>query len=142
MKAIVAIKTSSSRPTELLRHCYRPHGRYKDEVECEDRVISVGGKIDGGITKDPKTDLQSLLLRHHGQGKRVRHVVISFEDSHGLDRAKALSNLPKIVEDFVKKYAPHSDYIFVTHQDRQHPHVHLLVCNSDKKKLWIGLPRH
>ncbi len=134
MRAIVTIKSTPSSPTALMRHCLKPHGRDADEISCEDRVSAIGGRIEGGITRDARVDIESLISRHHGRGKRVKHVVISCQDSEGEARAEALAALPGLANDWIKSYAPTSDYIYLVHQDRQHPHMHVLLCNSDGKK--------
>lgn len=131
MKAIVAIKSSPSDPRRLLAHCYREHGREADEVPCEDRVLELFGQIEGVITRQAKVDCRSLLSHHHGSGKLVRHVVISGEDcADPTTRIDFLERLKKMAFEYIDTFAPGATFLGVLHQDRLHPHVHLLINNS------------
>jgi hypothetical protein len=135
MKGIVSIKASPARPVELLRHTYRAHGREQDEIDVQDRVVQILHNLDGIALRDPIGDVRSLLSEHHGQGRMVRHVILSLEDCADLkQREEAFHKLKVMIQDFSKTYCPDSKWIGVIHQDRLHPHAHLVVANSDKKK--------
>ncbi|MDR1191743.1 MAG: relaxase/mobilization nuclease domain-containing protein [Verrucomicrobiales bacterium] len=130
MKAIVAVKPSPKRAKPLLAHCYRAHARTGDEMPCADRVTDIVHNLDGVALRQPSVDSRSLLAGHHGGCRPVRHVVISVEDCQGAARGEALRRLRFMVGEFVENFAIGAKYVAVIHQDRNHPHAHLVIGNS------------
>ena len=79
------------------------------------------------------TDAHTLIADLPTGRAQVRHVVISAEetsDSEG--RRCAYEALADLCEQFAQKYAPGTAYVGVIHQDRLHPHAHLIFRNSDE----------
>ena len=65
--------------------------------------------------------------------KLYKNLVFSCEDAQ--DPAVYEENLGKAkaaAMQFVQKFAPHSEYILIAHQEKDHAHVHLVLSNWDK----------
>ena len=132
-RCIVHIGRDTKKPVSLLRHVYRPHGKWKDEVVSSDRVVAVINGLDAGCpVRNPRTDLHALLANHHGRGRTHRHVVLSLEDTYGArNRKRAFLALAKLARLYCRQFARDCQWIGVIHQDRRHPHLHLVIANSD-----------
>jgi hypothetical protein len=135
MRAIVAIKASPRLAANLINHCYTFAARAGNEVPCTDRVFSLSGNVEGILLREAAIDSFTLLSGHHGKGRPVRHVVISMEDcADPFLRTASFRRLIKMARQFVRKFARGARYIAIVHADRLHPHVHLIVCNSDGRR--------
>ncbi len=138
MKTIVTIKRACRFPRALLRHCYLPMGRQDREVEAlqesGNRVVGIINGLDvGTVTQSPATDAKTLCSNVPAGRSALRHVVISIEDI--LDpaaRMNAFEALADMGEQWIQKFAVGASYIGVMHDDRSHPHLHLLVANNDE----------
>jgi hypothetical protein len=99
-------------------------------------IYSFGRFYHGTPTWDAELDASVLTWEHPSTSRacEVRHIAISFPDS--VSREEALQRLPKIVADWIKKYAPDRDWIAAVHHDNGKYHVHLAVANvKDNKPL-------
>ena len=138
MKVVVIIKPARGRAYNLLRHCYLAQGRQANEVPsisgAEDRVYGlVNGLAEGGLVRNAGTDAHALIADLPAGRAQVRHVVISAEEtSNPENRRCAYEALADLCEQFAQKYAPGTAYVGVIHQDRLHPHAHLIFRNSDE----------
>jgi len=139
MKVIIVIKPARGRAYNLLRHCYLPNGRQPNEVESlsesNDRVYGlINGIAEGGLVRDAGTDAHSLIADLPHNRAEVRHVVISMEEtSDSGERRQSYEALADLCEQFAEKYAPGTPFVGIIHQDRLHPHAHLIFKNSDGK---------
>jgi hypothetical protein len=145
MKIIVHIKDSTRSARKTLAHCYG-QGRSIKEVACEDRVVEIINGLEVGTPeRDPAVDAEKLLVHHHALGKarEVKHVVLSVEDLEDeVERREAAQGLAQAAREYAEKYAPGCQYIAVIHQDREHVHAHLVVCNSNGKRCIKWSPGH
>lgn len=138
MKVVVVIKKARGRAYNLLRHCYLSQGRQPNEIEsisgADDRVWGlINGLAEGGLVRDAGTDARTLIADLPQNRSQVRHVVLSSEEiSDPAERKSAYEALADLCEQFAVKYAPGTAYIGVIHQDRLHPHAHLIFRNSDE----------
>jgi hypothetical protein len=136
MKIIVAVKPACGRAYNLLRHCYLSKGRQEAEIgsisDDDDRVFGlINGLGDGGVFRDACTDARSLIADLPLGRAQIRHVIISAEDCVDTEsRKSACLALAHLVEQFAEKFAPGTPFIGVIHQDRLHPHAHLIFQNS------------
>lgn len=134
---IVAIKKACRSARSLLRHVFLKTGRMGREVppllQDGDRIVGVINGLEvGAVTRSPATDAKSLCSEVPKTRAQLRHVVLSLEDMRGQgDRTKAFEALADLSEQWIEKYAPGSAFIGVLHDDRAHPHCHLLVANSN-----------
>ena len=139
MKIVVVIKPARGRAYNLLRHCYLSQGRQPNEVEsisgAEDRVYGlVNGLAEGGLVRNAGTDAHTLIADLPQNRAQVRHVVISAEETADPEgRHCAYEALADLAEQFAKKYASGTPYVGVIHQDRLHPHLHLIFKNCDEE---------
>lgn len=136
MKLIVAIKAVCRRPRALIRHCFLPIGRAGREVDGlrEDghRVVEMLNGMEAGSIGSPALTAQNLCGDVPDGRAPLRHVVISAEDNMGEEsRREAFACLAAVALDWIKAFAPSSNYLAVSHDDRRHPHIHLLLANSD-----------
>ena len=137
MKVVVIIKPARGRAYNLLRHCYLAQGRQPNEVEsisgAEDRVYGlINGLAEGGLVRNAGTDAHTLIADLPQNRAQVRHVVISAEETADPEgRQCAYEALADLCEQFAKKYASGTPYVGVIHQDRLHPHLHLIFKNCD-----------
>ena len=138
MKVIVAIKRACRSPRSLLRHCFLSKGRQGREVaplqESGNRVIGLlNGLPVGTITQSPATDAKTLCSNVPAGRAALRHVVISAEDtSDPAARMAVFEGLADLGEQWIQTYAPGASFIGVLHDDKLHPHLHLLVANNDE----------
>jgi hypothetical protein len=136
MKTIVVIKPARGRAYGLLRHCFLSVGRQGNVVESingeSDRVYGlINGLAEGGLIRNASTDARSLIADLPQNRAEVRHVISSMEDTADPDERKnAFYALADLGEEFAAKYAPQTPYVGVIHQDKLHPHVHLIFKNS------------
>jgi hypothetical protein len=145
MKIIVHIKDSSRSARKTLAHCYG-QGRSIKEVECQDRVVRlINGLEVGTPERNPAADAEKLLIHHHAleKAREVKHVVLSVENLKFVhSREKAVEGLAQAAQDYAAKYAPGCQYLAVIHQDREHVHAHLVICNSNGKRCIKWSPSH
>jgi hypothetical protein len=137
MKLIVAIKPACRRPRSLIRHCFLPKGRQPREVEGfradGHRVVQILNGMDAGTIGAPAVTARNLCGDVPEGRAPLRHVVISAQDTAGADsRLEAFQCLAAVAQDWIKAFAPHSNFLAVAHDDRSHPHIHLLVANADR----------
>jgi hypothetical protein len=80
-------------------------------------------------------ELRDNLLRQHHGGKSkevAKHVVLSVEDTiDPAARKAAIRILRRLAFEFLKAYAPGCASLAFAHNDRKHPHLHLIIANSD-----------
>ncbi len=139
MKVVVVIKPARGRAYNLLRHCYLAQGRQPNEVEsisgAEDRVYGlINGLAEGGLVRNAGVDAHTLIADLPQNRAQVRHVVISAEETADPEgRQRAYEALADLCEQFAKKYAPETPFVGVIHQDRLHPHAHLIFKNCDEE---------
>jgi len=137
MKMIVTIKPACRSPRSLIRHCFLAVGRQGREAEPlqEDgnRVVGLLNGLEcGTITYAPATDARSLCGDVPKSRAPLRHIVISAEDTPSFPkRGTAFEALADVAEQWLEKFAPGSQFIGIMHDDRNHPHIHLLVANND-----------
>lgn len=137
MKVVVVIKPARGRAYNLLRHCYLSQGRQPNEVEsisgAEDRVYGlINGLAEGGLVRNAGVDAHTLIADLPQNRAQVRHVVISAEETADPEgRQCAYKALADLAEQFAQKYAAGTPYVGVIHQDRLHPHLHLIFKNCD-----------
>lgn len=137
MKVIVVIKPARGRAYNLLRHCYLSRGRQPTEVASvsgsDDRVCGViNGLTHGGLVRNAGEDARSLIADLPENRAQVRHVVLSVEETYDPEsRQKAFAALADLCLEFAEKFAPGTPYIGVLHEDRLHPHAHLIFKNAD-----------
>ena len=137
MKMIVTIKPACRHPRPLIRHCFLAVGRQGREAEPlqEDgnRVVGILNGLEcGTITQAPATDARSLCGDVPKGRSPLRHIVISSEDTPSFPkRGTAFEALADVAEQWLEKFAPGVQFIGIMHDDRNHPHIHLLVANND-----------
>lgn len=145
MKVVVVVKPARGRAYHLLRHCYLTHGRDTAEVPSitgtDDRVIGLLGGLNEGVPlRSASIDSKSLLGEILPRKAEVRHVIISAENQHDpLLRGKSFQALADLAEQFAEKYAPGVPWIGILHEDREHPHAHLVFrneCPNDSALIW------
>ena len=137
MKLIVAIKSACRRPRSLIRHCLLPKGRAGREVEGlrtdGHRVVQVLNGMEAGTIGSPAVTARNLCGDVPEGRAPLRHVVISAEDTATPEsRLGAFECLAVAAQAWIKAYAPNSNFLAVSHDDRCHPHIHLLLANSDR----------
>lgn len=134
MKTIVKIKKSGSSLRRLLRHIYLPEGPGGREASP---ILGDGNRVvgslwggPGGMTFNPLTDSQSLNRGLSGH-RSFRHVIISMEDTTcHQQRVQATDILLSLADEFAGKFAPDVEFLAVVHDDRAHPHAHLVFRNE------------
>ena len=137
MKTIVAIKPACKNPRSLLRHVFLANGRLPREVEPflenGSRVVGIINGLDiGTVTQIPSVDANTLCADVPAGRAALRHVILSVEDTFAPDgRSKAFEALTDLAEQWIEKYAAGANFIGVLHDDRAHPHCHLLISNND-----------
>lgn len=147
MKTIIVIKPAKGHPRRQLAHCYKPIGRQSPEVPSvtgeDDRVVGlVNGLNAGAITRHACTDARSLTADIQSGRVPLRHIVISIDDTADpAVRADAFKALPRLCSEFVNRYAPGSQYVGIVHQDRKHPHCHILIANDTPEGLALAWDR-
>lgn len=136
MKVVVVIKRAGGTAYGLLRHTYRPTVRTPREVAAlqpdGDRVCGLlNGLHEGAVLKDAATDAHSLCADIPSGRAPVRHVILSCEETMNLpDRATAFEALADMSEQFARTFAPGTAFIAILHDDRCHPHAHLVFQNT------------
>lgn len=139
MRVIAVVKRSKGKAFGLLRHCYLAQGRLPREVdslmETDDRVVGIiSGLNDGVPTRHATTDAKSLLGDASGGKAEVRHVILSVEDTQDpIARAKSFEALATMGEQFASRFAPDVPWIGIIHEDRAHPHIHLVFRNETEE---------
>lgn len=137
MRMIVAIKPACRRPRSLIRHCFLPKGRMGREVEGlrgdGHRVVQILNGMDAGTIGSPAVTARNLCGDVPVGRAPLRHVVISAEDTATSGaRTSAFECLAAVAKDWIRAYAPNTNFLAVSHDDRRHPHIHLLLANSDR----------
>jgi hypothetical protein len=141
MKACVYIKTAKrgrgrAQTLSLIKHCIG-EGRSQREIDDgQSRValIEAFGLV-GSLDEYKLGALRDNLLRQNHDSKSkeaAKHVVLSVEDT--LDpaaRRAALRILRRMAMEFLKVYAPGCAALAFAHNDRKHPHLHLVIANSN-----------
>lgn len=136
MKVVVVVKPARGKAYHLLRHCYLAHGRDAAEVPSitgsDDRVIGLlSGLAEGVPCRGASIDSKSLLGEILPNKAEIRHVVLSAENElRHEQRGKSFQCLADLAEQFSMKFAPGVAWIGVLHQDREHPHLHLIFRNE------------
>jgi len=136
MKVVVVIKRAGGTAYGLLRHTYRPTARTPREVAAlqpdGDRVCGLlNGLHEGAVLKDAATDAHSLCADTPSGRAPVRHVILSCEETMNLpERATAFEALADMSEQFARTFAPGTPFIAILHDDRCHPHAHLVFQNT------------
>jgi hypothetical protein len=139
MKVIAVVKRSKGNAFGLLRHCYLAEGRSPTEteplMETDDRVVGIISGLNDGIpTRHATTDARSLLGDASGGKAEVRHVVLSVEDTQDpIARARSFEALAAMGEQFASRFAPEIPWIGIIHEDRAHPHIHLVFKNETEE---------
>jgi len=137
MKLVVAIKAACRRPRALIRHCLLAEGRNPREVAAMrrdgHRVVQILNGMDTGTIGTPAVTARNLCGDVPEGRAPLRHVVISAQDTTGAgDRLEAFKCLAAVAQDWIAAFAPDSNFLAITHDDRKHPHIHLLLANSDR----------
>ena len=125
-----------------LEHDYRAKSkRCAAEREFDgSRVVFVAGDLKGVgiVAKEPgyERGMLDALCGPHVQesGRFLRQVILSGEDLTNATKAQyraALRRLMRAAKMWVNTYAPGCRWVAIAHQDRIHPHVHLIVENWD-----------
>jgi hypothetical protein len=147
MKTIVVVKPARGIPRRQLAHCYKAIGRMGPEVPSitgeDDRVVAIINGLEyGAVIREASPDAKALTADMPKGRVPLRHVVISIDDTKDpYLRAEAFRALPALCSQFVAKFAPQSPYIGIVHQDRQHPHCHILIANDNEHNLAIHWDR-
>jgi hypothetical protein len=136
MKCIVKIQPSGKSLRRLLRHVYLPEGRLGREVEpmqsSGNRVVTTINGMVGGLSLKPSLDAEALAGDVKGR-LPYRHLVISAEDCTNVDERRGMFRaLMDLAKEFTKAFAPHVPYVMVGHDDRAHPHAHLIFKNESE----------
>ena len=132
---ICAIKPSGKSLRRLLRHCYLPVSRSGREVESigEDVSSRVVARINGSVgamTMRPADDARGLAGDVTGRSQ-YRHVVLSCEDTtESQERKDCFRALVFMASHWMARFAPDSPYLGIAHDDRTHPHLHLIIKNE------------
>lgn len=142
MKAIIHV-CESAPGLAALKHNYRGHAsRSKPERYFQDsRVQAVVGDTCGigvvPLKPGKEKSLLELLSGPNGKriGKSLRQIIFSAEDLPD-DKpdgyyAMILAQLLKAAKKWIDKYAPGCRWAAWAHEDREHPHVHVVVENWD-----------
>jgi hypothetical protein len=135
MMTIVKIKPSGKSLRRLLRHVYLPEGRLPREAEpllsSGSRVLAGINGMAGGMTFRPADDAHSLAGDIKGRGE-YRHVILSAEDCTNVDERRSMfRGLMAMGKEWTRTYAPDTPYVGVVHDDRVHPHIHLILKNEE-----------
>jgi hypothetical protein len=144
MKACVYIKKARrgrgrGQCLSLVKHCL---GEGRSVREIDDGQSRVAGVLMSGLAGQPdKTNPRSmrdnlLRLNHAGKSKEMaKHIVISIEDTiDPAARRAAVRVLRRMAFQFLKAYAPGCASLAFIHTDRKHPHLHLIVANSNGER--------
>lgn len=143
MKVCVYIKKSTDRGRgkclSLIKHCL---GEGRGEKEFDDgksRVASVDacGLVGASNTANPAAMRDNLLRHHHGGRSKelAKHIVLSGADESDPEKRRAAFRiLRRLAFLFLKTYAPGCASLAFVHTDKKHPHIHLIVCNSDSER--------
>lgn len=123
-KAIVKICRNVKRGKRFVAYIYRDGAR-----------VLIGGNLPGGLTGDPASDYEALLVGHHGVGRLLRSVVISLD----CPTTPAMVNLhadglARCAIEFCAKYAPGAPFVFAVHKNGGKLHCHVLPQNSNGEK--------
>jgi hypothetical protein len=134
MKVIVKIKPSGKCLRRLLRHVYLPEGRLPREVEpllrSGSRVLARINGMTGGMTFQAADDAHNLAGDIKGRGE-YRHVILSAEDCANVEERRTMfRGLMAMGKEWARKYAPDTPFVGVVHDDRAHPHIHLILKNE------------
>lgn len=151
MKCCVYIKTARrgrgrGQTLTLLKHCAGEGRSIREVDDGQSRVAGVymsglAGQPDIGNPRAMRDNL--LRLNHGGKAKEVaKHVVLSFEDTPDPKARRAAARLlRRMAFEFLKMYAPGCASLAFVHLDRQHPHAHLVIANSDGERALHWTPK-
>lgn len=143
MKACIYIKKSRGRgrgqTLALLKHCAGEGRSIREVDDGQSRVTAIDAYgLVGGLDISKMGELRDNLLRlhHGGRGKDMaKHVVLSCEDVlDPIARRAATRLLRRLAGEFLRVYAPGCAALAFVHNDRQHPHLHMVICNSNGDK--------
>jgi hypothetical protein len=103
-------------------------------------IYAFGRFHNGAPSWDAELDAAVLTWDHPSTSRacEVRHIAVSFPGSVGEE--EAVRRLPKIIADWIAKYAPDRDWIAAIHKDNGKYHVHLAVTNVKDGKPMRLLP--
>jgi hypothetical protein len=144
MKACIYIKKAKrgrgrGQTLALLKHCVGEGRSVKEIDDGASRVAAIDAYgLAGGVNMAKMGDLRDNLFRQHHGGKSKelsKHIVISCEDT--LDpaaRRAAIRILRRAAMGFLRVYAPGCAALVFAHNDRLHPHVHMVISNSNGEK--------
>jgi hypothetical protein len=144
MKACIYIKRAKrgrgrGQTLALLKHCGGEGRSAKEIDDGQSRVAAMDAYgLAGGVDTAKMGELRDNLLRQHhgGRSKELsKHLVISCEDT--LDpaaRRAAIRILRRVAKEFLRVYAPGCSALAFAHNDRLHPHIHLVISNSNGEK--------
>ena len=144
MKACIYIKKAKrgrgrGQTLALLKHCGGEGRSAKEIDDGQSRVAAIDAYgLAGGVDMDKMGELRDNLLRQHHGGKSkelTKHIVISCEDTFDpAARRAAIRILRRAAMEFLKVYAPGCSALTFAHNDRLHPHIHLVISNSNGEK--------
>ncbi len=144
MKACVFIKNAKrgrgrAQTLSLIKHCLSEGRSVKEVSDGQSRVATIDAfGLVGGLNEKKPGKLRDNLLRQNHDTKSKdasKHVVLSIEDTlDPVARAAALRILRRMAFEFLKVYAPGCAALAFAHNDRKHPHLHLVVANSDSNR--------
>jgi hypothetical protein len=134
MKCIVKIQPSGKSLRRLLRHVFLPEGRLGREVPAlqtsGNRVVTTINGMVGGLVFRPAVDAETLAGDIKGR-LPYRHLILSAEDCGEVDqRRNMFRGLMDMAKEFARTYAANVPFIMVGHDDRAHPHAHLIFKNE------------
>lgn len=143
MKGIVHICKGGTGVKDL-EHDYRARAKRSgpERVFDESRVFAVLGDARGAgvIMQEPgfERGMMAMLAGPKGcrKGKAVRQAIISLESMPDATQAvfySALGKLPDAAKNWMDTFAPGCRWVAFVHQDRHHPHVHVVFENWDYK---------
>jgi hypothetical protein len=137
LRATVILKSASKLGSSpLLHHVLKPEV-YRDpganERDMRDRLLWSDTNLPVGVDRT-KPLMLSKVLDGHFKGRAKRNhisVVISVEKCGEDAYADAVERLKSAKAAWLAKFAPNSMYVAAAHGDKDHPHLHLVVCNYD-----------
>lgn len=141
MKGIIHMSKSGTGVKDL-QHNFRARAtRSSPERSYENsRVFAVAGDArgDGVIMTKPgyERGMMAMLAGPNGcrKGKSARQAIFSCESMPNATVEEfnaALGTLTDVAKVWVDTFAPECRWVAIVHQDRHHPHVHIVVENWD-----------
>ena len=143
MKACIYIKKSRGRgrgqTLALLKHCAGEGRSTKEIDDGRSRVVAIDAYgLVGNVDAKRMAELRDNLLRQHHGGRSkelAKHVVLSCQDTiDPVARRAAIRVLRRAAYEFLKTFSPGCAALAFSHNDRLHPHVHLIISNSDSNR--------